>query len=90
MKQQAFESTHDAEWAAFEAILGQLGHGHRFGTPVSTEDFPAHFFAPRYRLITDFYRHIIEGALSVLSVAGLKAVQQVRRAKDPRYRKVLH
>lgn len=41
MKQQAFERAHDMEWAAFEARLGQLGHGHRFGTPVSTEDFPA-------------------------------------------------
>ncbi len=44
-----------------------------------TEAFPDHFFAPRYRLITDFYRHIIEGALSVLAADGLKAVQQVRR-----------
>lgn len=46
MKQQAFETAHEEAWASFEAILGQLGHGHRFGAPVSTEDFPS-----RYRQI---------------------------------------
>ena len=46
MKQQTFELAHDEEWAAFEAILGQLGHGHRFSSPVPTEDFPS-----RYRRI---------------------------------------
>lgn len=45
----------------------------------ATEAVPDHFFAPRFRLSTDFYRHIIEGALSVLSLDGLKAIQQVRR-----------
>jgi uncharacterized membrane protein SpoIIM required for sporulation len=43
MKQQAFELAHEEEWAAFEALLGQLGHGHRFGTPISTEDFPVRY-----------------------------------------------
>ena len=43
-----------------------------------TDAVPDHFFTPRYRLSTDFYRHIIEGALSVLSARGLKAVQQLR------------
>jgi uncharacterized membrane protein SpoIIM required for sporulation len=46
MKQQAFEADHEAQWASFEAILGQLGHGHRFGALVSTGDFPA-----RYRCV---------------------------------------
>jgi len=43
MKQQAFEASHEEEWASFEAVLGQLGHGHRFGTMVSTKDFPARY-----------------------------------------------
>lgn len=43
MKQQAFETAHEEAWASFEAILGHLGHGHRFGAPVSTEDFPARY-----------------------------------------------
>ena len=43
------------------------------------EAVPDHFFARRFRLCTDFYRHIMEGALSVLSLNRLKAVQQVRR-----------
>lgn len=46
MKQQAFERAHEAEWAAFEACLGQLGHGRRSREAVNTEDFPS-----RYRRI---------------------------------------
>lgn len=38
-----------------------------------------HFLEPRYRLITDFHRHIVDGALSILSAHELKAVQQFRR-----------
>ena len=37
------------------------------------------FFAPRLRLSTDFYRHMIDGATAVLAEQQLKAVQQVRR-----------
>lgn len=40
---------------------------------------PETFFAPHNRLTTDFYRHILEGAVSRLGEHGLKAVQQVRR-----------
>lgn len=43
MKQQAFERAHEEEWAAFEALLGQLGHGHRRTASLSTEDFPARY-----------------------------------------------
>lgn len=43
MKQQAFELTHEEEWVAFEAVLGQLGHGHRWAPTVCTEDFPASY-----------------------------------------------
>lgn len=39
---------------------------------------PDHFFSPGHRLSTDYYRHIIEGAVSVLSLGGMKAVQQMR------------
>ena len=81
MKQQAFESTHDAEWAAFEAILGQLGHGHRFGTPVSTEDFPA-----RYRRVCHHlalarerkYTAALVRRLNELSLRGHHALYGVR------------
>lgn len=43
MKQQAFEQVHEEEWATFEALLGQLGHGHRFKAAVSTADFPSRY-----------------------------------------------
>ncbi len=45
--------------------------------PMTDAD-PNSFFAPRFRLTTDFYRHIIEGIISVLSVGALKTVQHVR------------
>ena len=40
---------------------------------------PDIFFSPAYRLSTDYYRHIIEGAVSVLSAGGMKAIQQMCR-----------
>lgn len=43
-----------------------------------TDATPNLFFSPRFRLTTDFYRHIIDGAVSVFAAAGLKAVQHVR------------
>ena len=43
-----------------------------------TDAAPNLFFSPRFRLSTDFYRHIIEGIISVLEVQALKIVQQVR------------
>jgi LacI family transcriptional regulator len=39
---------------------------------------PDMLFSARYRLSTDYYRHIIEGAVSMLSAGGMKAVQQLR------------
>jgi len=36
------------------------------------------FFSARFRLVTDFYRHVINGMVSVLAAHGLKSVQQVR------------
>lgn len=47
-------------------------------TPI-TEAVPSSFFSPRFRLTTDFYRHIIEGIVSVLAANTIKIVQQVRR-----------
>jgi DNA-binding LacI/PurR family transcriptional regulator len=35
------------------------------------------FFSPRFRLVTDFYRHVINGIVSVLAANGMKTVQQV-------------
>lgn len=43
-----------------------------------TDATPNLFFSPRFRLSTDFYRHIIDGIVSVLATTGLKAIQQVR------------
>ena len=43
-----------------------------------TDATPNLFFSPRFRLATDFYRHIIDGIVSVLASNGLKAIQQVR------------
>jgi DNA-binding LacI/PurR family transcriptional regulator len=43
-----------------------------------TDAEPNVFFSPRFRLATDFYRHIIDGIVSVLATAGLKTIQQVR------------
>jgi DNA-binding LacI/PurR family transcriptional regulator len=36
------------------------------------------FFSPRFRLVTDFYRHVINGIVSVLTANGMKTIQQVR------------
>ena len=38
------------------------------------------FFSPRFRLATDFYRHVINGIVSVLAAEGMKTVQQVRNS----------
>lgn len=35
------------------------------------------FFSPRFRLVTDFYRHVINGIVSVLAANGVKTIQQV-------------
>ena len=35
------------------------------------------FFSPRFRLVTDFYRHVINGIVSVLASNGIKTVQRV-------------
>ena len=43
MKQQAFEAAHEAQWAAFEALLAQLGHGRRAAGDLPTGDFPARY-----------------------------------------------
>ena len=38
------------------------------------------FFSPRLRLVTDFYRHVINGMLSVLAANSIKTIQQVRNS----------
>ncbi len=38
------------------------------------------FFSSRFRLVTDFYRHVINGIVSVLAAEGMKTVQQVRNS----------
>ena len=43
-----------------------------------TDATPNLFFSPRFRLTTDFYRHIIDGIVSVFATTGLKTIQQVR------------
>lgn len=43
-----------------------------------TDTVPNTFFSPRFRLTTDFYRHIIEGIVSVLAAHNIKTVQQIR------------
>lgn len=35
------------------------------------------FFSPRFRLVSDFYRHVINGIVSVLAPNGMKTIQQV-------------
>jgi LacI family transcriptional regulator len=34
------------------------------------------FFSPRFRLVMDFYRHVINGIVSVLSASGIKTLQR--------------
>lgn len=34
------------------------------------------FFSPRFRLVMDFYRHVINGIVSVLSACGIKTIQR--------------
>jgi DNA-binding LacI/PurR family transcriptional regulator len=36
------------------------------------------FFSPRLRLVTDFYRHVINGIVSVLAANSIKSIQQIR------------
>lgn len=39
---------------------------------------PNIFFSPRFRLTTDFYRHIVDGVLAALSGEEMKSMMQVR------------
>jgi uncharacterized membrane protein SpoIIM required for sporulation len=81
MKQEAFESAHEEEWASFEAVLGQLGHGHRYSAAVPTEDFPARYRRICHHLALARERHYTAALirrLNEMSLRGHHALYGVR------------
>ena len=62
--------------AGLEPLTASAG-----GVSVSAplDEAPADLFSSRYNLSNDYYRHIIDGAVSVLATQGMKAVHQFRK-----------
>ena len=87
MKQQAFEVAHEEEWVAFAAILGQLGHGRRFGTTVSAEDFPSRYRRVCHHLALARERRYTAGLIGRLNEMALRGHHALYGARPGLQRK---
>jgi uncharacterized membrane protein SpoIIM required for sporulation len=90
MKQQAFERAHEEEWAAFEAYLGQLGHGHRFRTVLNTEDFPSRYRRICHHLALARERRYTSALIRRLNEMSLRGHHALYGARTGLQRRWLH
>jgi len=72
MKQQAFETAHEEDWASFEAMLGQLGQGRPAPTAVPTENFPARYRRICHHLALARERRYTAGLIARLNEIALR------------------